>query len=142
MNDFKLVELNQNAERHITVIEDLLDVNIFYDACNFVVKDFNDSNLIQNMAYLSVSPDAIYTGFSNELSGFEDNVLDSGRKRRKELMVFFSKHEIKYQLAKKYVEIFNTKKPKSPQWITDIVNLFSDKPTTKSKQSEERSDSH
>jgi AAA ATPase domain len=137
LNDFKLIELNQNSQRHITVIEDLLDANIFYDACHFVVANSGDPNLIHNMANLTVSPNMIYTGYSSELSGYEDKVLDAGRKRRKELMVFLSQHDIKYRLASKYVEIFNTKKSKPPQWITDVINLFSDKSATKSKQSEE-----
>lgn len=138
-NEIKLIELNPNSERHITVIEDLLDASLFFDACVSVIGSSGNQTLIDLMAELEVAEGAIYTGFSNELSGVNGKTVKS-HKRKNELINFLSQHDVKYKLATKYVELFKASGKESPQWINEIINLFSEKQTAKSKQSEEQSD--
>lgn len=137
LNEFKLEQLNQNTPRHITVIEDLLDANIFYETCKFIIDNSSHANLKHTIANMIVSKEATYTGFSNGLSSFDDLNLDSGGKKRKELVAFLSSHEIKFKLANKYVELIYSKKLPLPQWVTNVANLFSDKSAHKSKEAEE-----
>lgn len=136
LNEIKLIELNPNSERHITVIEDLLDASLFFEACVSLIDSSGNQTLIDLIAELEVADGAIYTGFSNDLSGINGKTVKS-HKRKKELIDFLSQHEIKYKLAAKYVELFNASGKESPQWISEIVNLFSEKLAAKSKQSEE-----
>lgn len=121
--EFKILELNPNSERHITVIEDLLDAKIFYEACGIVVNELGDESLKDVFSRLKLSDDAIYTGFSNSLESMEGKDILS-HKRKKELVDFLSKHEVKYTLASTYMSIFKESGNDVPQWINSIVELF------------------
>jgi ABC-type Mn2+/Zn2+ transport system ATPase subunit len=120
---FTLVELNPNSERHITVIEDLLDAKIFYEACRRVVNEFGDEGLNELFSNIKVSDGVVYTGFSKNLESMEGKDISS-HKRKGELVEFLSKHEIKYKLASYYMSIFKESGNDGPQWINGIVELF------------------
>jgi hypothetical protein len=122
-NEIKLMELNQSSERNNTVIEDLLDANLFYSACTSIIQSGGSDELKDLISHIKVSEGAIFTGFSKGLSSVEGTTLE-GYKRKKELIDFISQHEVKHKIATKYVEIFNESGMDSPTWISDIVDLF------------------
>lgn len=130
--EFKLLELNPNSERHITVIEDLLEANIFYEACNEVIHECGDKNLTELFSKIKLSDGVKYTGFSNDLECLEGVDIES-HKRKGELTAFLSEHDIKYRLAAAYIEIYRNFGANPPQWIESIVELFQDKTAIKSK---------
>jgi len=120
---FKLCELNPNSERHITVIEDLLDAHIFYDACKDVVTRCGNDEIKDLFSKMKLSDGVKYSGFSENLNCMEGNDVES-HKRKEELYEFFSLHDIKYKIATAYVEIFEKSEADNPQWVDSIVELY------------------
>ena len=129
---FSLLELNQNSERHVTVIEDLLDAKVFYEACGKVVSEFGGERLNELFSKIKLNHGVVYTGFSKNLESMDGEDISS-HKRKGELVEFLSKHEIKYKLASYYMSIFKDSGNDTPEWISNIVELFEDKAANKSK---------
>ncbi|MGZ5028296.1 MAG: AAA family ATPase [Methylobacter sp.] len=119
----ELVELNKNIDRELTVIEDLLDAKTFFIALNEVVQAHGDNKLKKLILDMEINEGHTYTGFSNNLDSI-DGKDTNAHKRKKELIDFISRHDIKYKLAVIYVRIFNDSDKDSPDWVKKIIELF------------------
>lgn len=133
-----LLELNKNSERHITVIEDLLHAEIFFNACREVLNEFADEELKKLFSKLKLSGGFIYTGFSKNLESVEGKDINS-HKRKFEIIEFLSKNEIKYKLASTYMRMFKASGSDAPEWVDSIVELFEGKAANKSNQTDSAS---
>ncbi|MBE9044026.1 AAA family ATPase [Pleurocapsales cyanobacterium LEGE 10410] len=120
---FECIELNENSPRHPTVIEDLLDSKIFFEAITNVVNRFENSELKQLLNQLEVKDNHKYTGFSNELKSIKGKDVDS-HERKHEIIEFISRHDIKYQVAVEYTKIYKDSSLCEPEWIQKISELF------------------
>lgn len=122
-NNFELIELNENSSRHTTVIEDILDSKIFFKAITNVVNRSGDDSLRQLLINLEVNDQFQYTGFSNNLESVDGKDMYS-HKRKSEITNFISQHNIKYQVALEYKNIYLEEGLPKPEWIQKIENLF------------------
>ena len=118
-----LVELNEKTIRHITVIEDILDSGIFFEAIITVVNKFGNEQLKELVNNLQVNKDSKYTGFSYDLKSIDGKDVDS-HKRKQEIIDFISRHDIKYELAVEYTKIYKDKSLPEPEWIQKILDLI------------------
>lgn len=122
-DNVKFIELNPNSERHITVFEDLLDANIFFEACKEIISEYGNDEIKELIANIKLNGNSKYTGFSNDLSSL-DGLTVEYHKRKGELLAFLSKHDIKYKVACKYINIFKEGNKNCPLWVNEIINLF------------------
>lgn len=121
--EVEFVKLNQTSERHVTVIEDLLDSDIFFEAITKVINKFGNEELKELVDNLEVNNKFKYTGFSNDLKSIDGKDVDS-HKRKQEIIDFISRHNIKYKLAVEYTKIYKDKSLPKPEWIQTILELF------------------
>ena len=121
--EVEFVKLNQTSERHATVIEDILDSNIFFKAITNVVNTLGNDPLKELVNNLQVNNDFKYTGFSNDLKSIDGKDVDS-HKRKQEIIDFISRYDIKYELAVEYTKIYKEKSLPEPEWIQTILQLF------------------
>ena len=119
---FELIELNENSPRHPTVIEDILDSNIFFEAITNIINKLGSKVLKTLVQNLKVNEEK-YTKFSNKLESIEGIDMDN-HKRKGELIDFISQHNIKYELALEYTKIYKQKSSPEPEWVEKIVKLF------------------
>ena len=124
----ELLELNPNTERHITVIEDLLDAEIFFETIKNIINLHADESLKSLMEKMKVTDKAIYSGFSNNLASLEGNDVAS-HKRKNEIIEFISRHDIKYKIANSYVYKYRASGKPTPEWTNNIVEKFESKKT-------------
>ncbi len=133
--DLSLVDLNPNTIRHITVIEDLLDAEIFFKTISSVVADFGNDSLKDLMKNMKVAENSTYTGFSNSIDSIEGKDMQS-HKRKSELVEFVARHDIKYKISEVYVEKFKDAGKESPEWIESISSLFNSATSSTNKSSQ------
>ena len=106
-----------------TVIEDILDSGIFFEAIITVVNKFGNEQLKELVNNLQVNKDSKYTGFSYDLKSIDGKDVDS-HKRKQEIIDFISRHDIKYELAVEYTKIYKDKSLPEPEWIQKILDLI------------------
>lgn len=121
--ELEFVKLNQTSERHVTVIEDILDSNIFFEAITNVINKNGDNSLKELLNHLEVNQTYKYTGYSNELKSIKGKDVD-GYERKHEIINLISRHDIKYQVAVEYTQIYKERSLPAPEWIQKILDLF------------------
>lgn len=119
----ELINLNPNSFRYPTVIEDLLDSNIFFEAITELINKLGNEELKNLVDNLQVNASSKYTGFSNDLKSIDGKDIES-HKRKQEIIDFISRHDIKYELAVEYTKIYKDKSLPEPEWIQKILYLF------------------
>ncbi|MFV0543420.1 MAG: AAA family ATPase [Marinicella pacifica] len=121
--EFSIVELNPRSIRYITVIEDLLDANLFFESICILIENYGDDSLKKLIQNMKVSEEANYSGFSNSIDSIEGlNVKN--HKRKDEIIDFVSQHDMKYKLAEIYVSKSEELGLDSPYWVELIVNHY------------------
>lgn len=123
----KLLDLNPSSIRYVTVIEDLLDAEIFFESVKSVAAVYGTDELKDLIKSVRLVDGATYTGFSQGMDSIEGVDMDS-HKRRYEIVEFISSKKIKYKISEVYVDKFEASGKDSPAWVEDVINLFSEKP--------------
>lgn len=122
-DDLSLVELNPNTERYITVLEDVLDAELFFEACKDAVNRYGSDENKELIDKLKLREDAKYTGFSYELKSIEGTCMDS-HKNIGEISTLLSDHDIKFFLSERYFEHYKASSSTAPILADKIVELF------------------
>lgn len=102
-----------------TEIEDCLGNDCFYDAVSHVIEELAPNNIKEIYSNFKFSNESLYSNINYDDSCIKPINME-GHENKKDLINYIQKPEIKFEIAKKYIE----NDEHDLEWINEILNAF------------------
>ncbi|WP_404463489.1 ATP-binding protein [Vreelandella aquamarina] len=105
-----------------TVIEDVLEMNVFWDAL-LRVCEYNEE--LNSLISFYDKEDVMYSGVTQSLNGFKKPTIDAYENIDK-MQDLLTSREVKKNICDEYCNVYNSADANQLPWIDEIVDFFND----------------